>query len=286
MEDIHWDRPLILDGEQIFLSRPLSLPAESERSVCWPRTRTRTLPRSMGDQGRWRQFLSDVKPLHFRLEGPPGVGKNRLVYELCRKLEVPFFSVVGHEELTPEDLSVVVIPDSSSPSRFRLRATPLATAILVGGVFFFDEINRAPPRALSPLSSILDGRQLVYSAILGRSLEPIDTHAKSSFRFCCALNPEGVGVALSGLPEYVEERTLPSIAIEHLSPDQLREIIEQRQGPVGKHFVSSFLSDANRHRISDMSLRQVLSMIALAENLALRGKSPRDALDEASSLIR
>ena len=45
--------------------------------------------------------------LHFRLQGPPGVGKkNELVYELVRRLQsrhdVPFDTIQGHEELAPE----------------------------------------------------------------------------------------------------------------------------------------------------------------------------------------
>ena len=95
------------------------------------------------------RFSADATPLHFRLEGPPGVGKNEIVYEIVRTLtrqaDVPFYSIQGHEEMTPEDLSILLVSDPEAPG-FRpiLRASPLATALYEGGIFFFDEINRVP----------------------------------------------------------------------------------------------------------------------------------------------
>jgi hypothetical protein len=97
-----------------------------------------------------------AQPLNFRLEGPPGVGKNEIVYEIARALGKPLYIIQGHEELTPEDMALLLVPDSSPQSENRvpiiLQASPLATAILTGGLFFFDEINRVPDRALSPLA--------------------------------------------------------------------------------------------------------------------------------------
>jgi Cdc6-like AAA superfamily ATPase len=61
------------------------------------------------------RFDVNMHPLHFRLEGPPGVGKNELVYELARQLatteNLEFYSIQGHEEMTPEDLSILIVPD-------------------------------------------------------------------------------------------------------------------------------------------------------------------------------
>src|SRR5262249_37090429 len=133
--------------------------------------------------------------LHFRLEGPPGVGKNEIVYELARQLSksigLPFYSIQGHEEMTPEDLSVLIVPDptGSGSMPLQLRASPLATALHEGGLFFFDEINRVPERALTPLASVLDKRRELYSATTGVTIQPRDSAARARFRFCCALNP-------------------------------------------------------------------------------------------------
>lgn len=283
--NIDWDKPVILGRDEVYLSRPLSFPKETGELFVG-RDRELSLCRAawaISEDGK--SFIEGAEALNFRLEGPPGVGKNRLVYELCKGLDAPFFSVVGHEELTPEDLAVVVIPDSAERSRFRLRASPLATAVLVGGIFFFDEINRAPPRALSPLSSILDGRQSVYSAIMGRSLEPIDDQARARFRFCCALNPEGTNASLSGLPEYVEERTLPVINVGHLDIQALEILVRQRTATFGKDFVTALLKRNAQRGLRELSLRQLMTMLAFAENLVQRGESTDSALDEAFKQI-
>ncbi|MBM7488124.1 MoxR-like ATPase [Bradyrhizobium sp. USDA 3686] len=285
MMEMDWNQPLNLGGEEIYLSRPTKLPVDPSDVFVGRETEIKLCRAAWGIAKDGRSFIEGAQPLNFRLEGAPGVGKNRLVYEVCKSLDVPFFSIVGHEELTAEDLSVVVIPDSSSPSRFRLRATQLATAILVGGVFFFDEINRAPPRALSPLSSILDGRQSVYSAIMGRHLEPLSDHAKEKFRFCCALNPEGISAALSGLPEYVEERTLPSIKIGHLEPQFLRSIIEKRHSNLGEEFKEKFLHEQAKRGISEMSLRQLMAMLSFAENLVQQGVPLDQAISDSVNKI-
>jgi MoxR-like ATPase len=163
----------------------------------------------------------------------------------------------------------------------------LTTAVLVGGVFFFDEINRAPPRSLSPLSSILDGRNSVYSAILGRHIESLGD-AKKTFRFCCALNPEGTTAALSGLPEYVEERTLPSIKIDHLEPKYLRKIIEgrrSRRSVVGEAFQARFLEAQIKEGVKELSLRQLLATLAFAENLVQQGVPVDKALSESAGRL-
>lgn len=283
--NIDWDRPLRLGSDDVYLSPPASFPKEAGDAFLG-RDRELSLCRAAwGIASDGKSFLSNAEALNFRLEGPPGVGKNRIVYELCKGLNAPFFSVVGHEELTPEDLAVVVIPDSAERSRFRLRASPLATAVLVGGLFFFDEINRAPPRSLSPLSSILDGRRSVYSAILGRNLEPIEDETRIPFRFCCALNPEGTSASLSGLPEYVEERTLPVIKVGHLDQRFLEELVRSRAKASGDELIARFLETNARRGSEEISLRQLLAMLAFAENLVQAGATVDAALKEAGSLV-
>lgn len=164
--------------------------------------------------------------LAFRLYGDPGMGKNELVYELVRRIRannptfksLPFYSMVGHDEMSPEDMVLVVVPTESgrgSHVRMVLRASPLATAIHKGGIFFFDELNRLPERALAPLAPALDGRGMLFSASSGVWLKPaVDA---MPFRFCCALNPS----AGADLPAYIDQRTLPRIEIAYPGHDGL-----------------------------------------------------------------
>ena len=68
---------------------------------------------------------SETPPLHFRLQSAPGLGKNEIVYELARKLGKPLYIIQGHEELTPEDPSLLLVPDPYSNSE--LHSPPSAS---------------------------------------------------------------------------------------------------------------------------------------------------------------
>jgi len=185
---------VLIDGHEIHLADPVKV----AESVFVGRRKELDLCRAAWcvatSERKGYQLKTDgVIPLHFRLQGMPGVGKNELVYELARQLRMPLYVIQGHAELTPEDLALLLVPDADA-SRSQsvplvLRASPLATALYKGGLCFFDEINRVSERALSPLASVLDRRQSIYSAMTGISIGPSDDISRSTFRFCCALNP-------------------------------------------------------------------------------------------------
>lgn len=221
------------------------------------------------------QFPTDLHRLHFRLEGPPGVGKNEIAYHLARELatghDIPFYMIQGHEEMTPEDLAILLVPDptasTASHMPLTLRASPLASAIYEGGIFFFDEINRVPERALSPLAAVLDSRQYIYSAITGIHIKPKDEAARRRFRFCCALNPE-ISTSVSGvLPEYIDQRTLPVIHVPYPSRDEMIEMIRKNVGlDQGSKLIKEFEQWYERREERNISMRQALSLMMLAVN--------------------
>jgi hypothetical protein len=227
-------------GVEVHLAEPMRLPPvaslaergfigrEWDLSLCKAAWDVEDLPAT--EKGPRSKLASPPgsEPLNFRLEGEPGMGKNELVYQLARDLEMDLYVVQGHEELTPEDLALVIVPDGDqrhggngdAPRRdlpLVVRASPLATALLKGGLLFFDEINRAPERSLSPLAPVLDGRKQIFSALTGLWIGPLDEHAEASFRFACALNPQ-YG---QDLPEFIAQRALPRIEIK---PPELKEL--------------------------------------------------------------
>lgn len=237
----------------------------------------------IGSDGR---FDRNMTPLHFRLEGPPGVGKNEIVYQLARELaesmNIPFYSIQGHEEMTPEDLSILVVPDSAlgGLAGFRLQASPLATTLMEGGLFFFDEINRVPERALAPLASVLDRRCSLYSATTGITLTPQEP-ARSRFRFCCALNPS-VGMAGHGvLPDYIDERTLPVIKVGYLDLEDLRLIIGRNLG-VDQATLDTFVAWYKEEVKNELSVRQALAVTAFAIRTKLDDERLLDAFHRAA----
>lgn len=224
----------------------------------------------------------DTLPLHFRLEGPPGFGKNEIVYELARLLDMDLYMIQGHEELTPEDLALLVVPrmvpvypdnpEGGWMQAYVLQASPLATALYKGGLFFFDEINRVPERALSPLASVLDGRQSIYSAMTGIHIGPKenDEEAKKKFRFCCALNPK---LSAQGhvLPPYIEQRTLPVIEIGPPPFENLLTILEKTLSP-SEAFLDAFVEWYDEDQDREISVRQAIALM----NYAINYKSHSD----------
>jgi len=237
-------------------------------------------------------FDDSLAPLHFRLEGPPGVGKNEIVYEIARNLarsmKMPFYMIQGHEEMTPEDLSILIAPDpdANTPLGLRRRASPLATALCVGGLFFFDEINRVPERALTPLASVLDRRCSMYSATTGDVIEPEDDVARARFRFCCALNPAVGRSGAGALPDYIDERTLPAITVDYHDRATLREIL-QSNVTSDSEVLDAFDRWYQDQRVATISVRQAITLVMYAMRTRPAAGSLPDALGRvARSVLR
>jgi dynein-related subfamily AAA family protein len=305
-------------GVEIHLAEPMKLPPvaslaergfvgrQRELQLCKASWDVEDLPDSA--TGRRRPQLvqrQGSEPLNFRLEGPPGTGKNELVYQLARELEKDLYVVQGHEELTPEDLALVIVPDrdrglavddngtlrAERELPLVVRASPLATALLKGGLFFFDEINRVPERALSPLAPVLDGRRKIYSALTGLWIEPLDQLAGASFRFACALNP-AYG---QELPEYLAQRTLPRIQMKPAEVEDIVAIIRANV-KVSQSMIDCFREWYGKEAVSlrdgraPLSTRQAIQLLRYATKLSTLSEyrepdKERAAFDEACDAI-
>lgn len=160
-------------------------------------------------------------PLSPLLIGAPGVGKNRLIYELATLTGLKLYIMQGHEDITAEDLACSVRFSEQGGGKMDYILSPLVTAMIEGGICFIDEIGKIRPRALALLASVLDERRYIDSALLGVRIE-----AKPGFRFISATNTEDV----IDLPEFIKSRMRPVIKIENLSHDEINRIIEQQVG--------------------------------------------------------
>ncbi len=181
----------------------------------------------------WTGFDSLV-PLNFRLYGPPGTGKNAIVYELSRILNKDLYIINGHQELGPEDIACSATMTSKNTVEYV--ASPLFAAMLRGGICFFDEIGKAPQAALDPLASVLDDRRTLTSVLAG-------IHLKSDerFLFCAALNEiEEEG---TGLPGFIDERTMPAIYVGYPPVQEMEEILNNRLGLMAGLWSKVFISE-------------------------------------------
>jgi hypothetical protein len=152
---------------------------------------------------------SQAMPFPLRLSGPVGSGRRALVLALARKLGLnQVYSMVGHSEMTPEDFMLSIVPVPSlgrRDPRLRFCASPMATALLTGGLFYLEGIDRVLPRALSPLSSLLDERLSLYSTLAQVWLSGQDG---KPFYFCCSADHHD-----KRLPEFLEQRLAVTIRL-------------------------------------------------------------------------
>lgn len=201
----------------------------------------------------WAEF-DGQSPLNFRFYGPPGVGKNAIVYELARILKKDLYIINGHEELGPEDIACSATMTSRNTIEYV--ASPFFAGMLKGGIVFFDEIGKAPPGALNPLASVLDDRRTLTSVLAGIRLK-----AHEGFRFCAALNETEEG---GGLPPFLDERTRPAIHVGYPSLQEMQGILESRFSGPHDQWIKVFLSEFNS---PGMSARNVIKLLEYATRL-------------------
>lgn len=168
-----------------------------------------------------------LPPLAPLLVGEPGMGKNRLIYELARATSKPLYVLQGHEDVTAEDLVCAVRFSDEADRRMDYILSPLATAMLRGGICFIDEVGKLRAKALAPLASVLDERRYLDSTLLGERI-----HAQPGFRFVAATN--AVDLAGDGLPDFISSRLRPVIEVSPPSDTELEQIVKTRFARIGQ----------------------------------------------------
>lgn len=162
---------------------------------------------------------SSTPPLCPLLIGEPGVGKNRLVYELSRRAGLDLYIFQGHEDVTAEDMACTVRFSDEPGRTMDYVASPLVTAMHRGGICFIDEIGKIRPRALALLASVLDERRYIDSTLLG---ERVAAHPR--FRFIAATNTGEI----NSLPEFIRSRLRPLIEVGHPPKEEINQIIARQ----------------------------------------------------------
>jgi MoxR-like ATPase len=158
-------------------------------------------------------------PLCPLLVGEPGVGKNRLVYELSRRTGLDLYIFQGHEDVTAEDMACTVRFSDEPGRTMDYVASPLVTAMHRGGICFIDEIGKIRPRALALLASVLDERRYIDSTLLG---ERVLAHPR--FRFIAATNTGET----NALPEFIRSRLRPVIEVGYPPKEEINQIIARQ----------------------------------------------------------
>ncbi|MFW9915028.1 MAG: AAA family ATPase [Candidatus Thorarchaeota archaeon] len=151
------------------------------------------------------------------IEGDTGTGKTELAKAISKALDRPFFRVDGDDSLTAVKLKgwfdpALVLEQGYNQGTFV--PGPLIRAMTTGGVFFFNETNRAPSEAVNAVLTALDEKLITLPR-----LEPVE--AKNGFAAIFCLNPTE-HIATNPLPRAFHDRCV-WITLDH---QPLREAIQ------------------------------------------------------------
>jgi len=196
-----------IDGVTLHLAHPDSIP------IRW-----------VGQEEMIRQLLAawmvidqqDV-PMNPRLLGKPGVGKTTLAYAAGCRLQREVYILQATLDTRPEDL--LVQPVIEAGGKLRYVASPLATAMLRGGVVILDEGNRMSEKSWASLAPLLDARRYVESVVAG-----VKIHAHPDFRLVATMNDDA---STFELPEYIHSRLQPQIMLDF--PERDEELLILRE---------------------------------------------------------
>ena len=213
------------------------------------------------------------------LEGEAGTGKTEMAKAVASHLGRELFRVDGDQELTsmkmqgwfdpPLVISQGYCWDSFVPG-------PLSEAMQQGGVFFFNEVNRAPMEAINGILAAID-EKAVHIPRLGV------IKAEAGFISIFTCNPlDRVGT--NPLPEAFFDRCM-WIHVDHLPLEQAMQIVQLRTGESSEKLVRTVcqIVEGSRHHpdaTSGGSIRAAIFMTKIAQAYVQSGEDPlsREAL--------
>jgi MoxR-like ATPase len=143
------------------------------------------------------------RPLSPRLIGTPGIGKTTLAMAAARVRNQPLFINQCTADTRPEDL--LVTPVLAESGKIAYHASPLVSAMLVGGVCVLDEGNRMNEKSWASLAPLLDHRRYVESVVAG-----ITIHAHPDFRAAVTMNEDE---STYEVPDYILSRLQPTLTL-------------------------------------------------------------------------
>jgi hypothetical protein len=151
----------------------------------------------------WISLDESDLPLTPRLIGAPGVGKTQLAIAGSQTHERPLFIYQCTADTRPEDL--LITPVLSQGGEIAYHASPLVTAMVVGGVCVLDEGNRMNEKSWASLAPLLDNRRYVESIVAGITIQ-----AHPDFRSAVTMNQDE---STFEIPDYILSRLQPTLQV-------------------------------------------------------------------------
>ena len=196
------------------------------------------------------------RPLAPRLTGPPGIGKTTLAMAAARLRKQPLYINQCTADTRPEDL--IITPVLAENGRIAYHASPLLSAMLMGGVCVLDEGNRMNEKSWASLAPLLDHRRYVESIVAG-----ITVPAHADFRVCVTMNEDE---STYEVPDYILSRLQPTLLLGFPSRDDEMEILKYHL-PFAEDALLAltveFLQQAHRLKL-DFSPRDGINLLRFA----------------------
>src|SRR5947209_13941027 len=218
----------------------------------------------------WMVVTESVIPMSPRLIGKPGVGKTTLAYAAAKRMGRDVFIMQATLDTRPEDL--LVTPVLEGEGRLRYVASPLVSAMILGGIAILDEGNRMSEKSWASLAPLLDNRRYVESIIAGVKIK-----AHPLFRIVATMNDDA---STFDLPEYIHSRLQPQILIDF--PERHEEFAIMRENlPFGDehilNYVTDFLQQAHsadeRYTVRDgINIARFAMKLAMQESASANGE--------------
>ena len=211
-------------------------------------------------------------PLSPRIVGMPGIGKTTLGMAAARERDQPLFIYQCTADTRPEDL--LITPVLAENGKIVYHASPLVTAMLLGGVCILDEGNRMNEKSWASLAPLLDHRRYVESMVAG-----ITVPAHPDFRCAVTMNEDE---STFEVPDYILSRLQPTLTVGHPNRKDELEILKYHlpfAAPEMLALTVDFLQNAHKLKL-DFSTRDGLSVLRFAlKRIAQDPKHPvsRDA---------